>query len=84
MKVFQKQNGKYGHGGCIGMEALRSQEKDNIDRCVVCGIKTEYTKDTPISERFGYIIGGGQLCRKCYTELYGNGPKSRFVFLSEE
>lgn len=40
------------------------------ERCTLCGKITEYTKDTPISERFGYIEGGGQLCKDCYYELY--------------
>lgn len=38
--------------------------------CAVCGKITEYTKDTPISERLSYIEGGGQLCKDCYYELY--------------
>ena len=35
-----------------------------------CGCDTGIPKDTPISNRKYYIQGSGQLCNKCYTELY--------------
>lgn len=34
------------------------------------GCDTGIPKDTPISSRKYYIQGGGQLCNKCYIELY--------------
>ena len=37
------------------------------DKCVICGCETEYTKDTHINNRFGYVEGCGQCCRGCYT-----------------
>ena len=40
------------------------QEKD---KCNMCGIETEYTKDTHIDMRYGYVEGAGQFCRACYT-----------------
>lgn len=42
----------------------------DIDLCVFCGEETEYKKDTPIEKRDGYIKGAGQLCRKCFHEIY--------------
>lgn len=42
----------------------------DMDLCVYCRTKTEYRKDTPIKNRFGYIQGAGQLCRQCYMEIY--------------
>ena len=53
-------------------EEMCNAEKNEKERerCTLCGKVTEYTKDTPISERFGYIEGGGQLCKDCYYELY--------------
>jgi len=44
-----------------------------IEKCIVCGKATTYTKDTPISERAGYVEGGGQLCQDCYKDLYLKG-----------
>lgn len=52
-----------------------SQEKQSdIELCVVCGSVTEYEKDTPISERVGYVEGAGQLCHDRYKDLYLKGP----------
>ena len=42
----------------------------DIDLCVFCGVETEYKKDTPVEKRYGYIKGAGQLCRKCFHEIY--------------
>lgn len=38
--------------------------------CILCGKLTEIMKDCPVSERAYYLEGAGQLCRKCYQELY--------------
>ena len=40
------------------------------DKRTCCGCDTGIPKDTPISNRKYYIQGCGQLCDKCYTELY--------------
>lgn len=40
------------------------------DKCVCCGCDTGVSCDTPIAAREHYIYGSGQLCSKCYTELY--------------
>ena len=40
------------------------------DKCACCGCDTGIPKDTPISNRKYYIQDSGQLCNKCYTELY--------------
>ena len=51
-----------------------AQEKQpEIEKCVVCGKATVYTKDTLISERSGYVEGGGQLCQDCYKDVYLKG-----------
>lgn len=46
--------------------------KKKMDRCVICGKETKYAKSVPIDERIGYIQGSGQLCRRCFTEIYRN------------
>lgn len=48
---------------------MQKSQKES-ERCVLCGKPAEYTKDTPISERIGYIEGCGQLCKNCFAELY--------------
>ena len=47
-------------------------KKDNTmkDKCVMCGTKTEYTKDTHIDQRRHYIEGAGQMCKDCHTKIY--------------
>jgi len=45
-------------------------KSDSVDCCTLCGRKTEYTRETPIDRRFGYIEGAGQLCRDCYMDTY--------------
>jgi hypothetical protein len=35
------------------------------DKCVMCGVETEYDMHTNIHLRYGYIEGMGQLCIKC-------------------
>lgn len=66
---------------CANMKVLRSQGEEDVDRCVVCGEKTEYTRDIPVSERTGYVKGAGQLCRKCFFDIYA---KKQTEFLAEE
>ena len=39
--------------------------------CVLCGKETGYLFNTPISERFFYIPGAGQLCEECFKKTYG-------------
>ncbi len=46
------------------------------ERCVVCSQATEYAFDTPVSDREFYIEGVGQLCPRCYYDLY---EKERFT-----
>lgn len=36
--------------------------EDIKDRCVICGKESPYLRSTDISERIGYVEGGGQAC----------------------
>lgn len=60
-------------------ESILSKEvsvlEDKREKCVICGAVTEYSRDVPIGNRWFYIEYAGQLCPKCYHELYGK--KSR-------
>ncbi len=52
---------------------MKNNDNKNIDKeenCVSCGQKTGYVFSTPIDRRQYYVYGAGQLCEKCYYELY--------------
>ena len=40
-----------------------------VERCVICGRKTEYEECEPIRNRYGYIEGVGQVCCTCEREI---------------
>lgn len=48
----------------------RAEPKVEKDCCVICGRPTEYLKSQNIYERNYYVEGAGQLCDKCYSEIY--------------
>ena len=58
---------------------MKTENKQIYDRCVLCGTETNYTADTPIDQRFGYVEGAGQLCRSCYYEVYANEDEKNAV-----
>ncbi len=40
------------------------------ERCIRCGRETAYEVSTPATVRRYYVEGSGQLCEKCFYELY--------------
>ena len=46
------------------------RRRKEIEYCVICHKPTKYTKDIPIDERQHYVEGAGQLCGKCFVEIY--------------
>ncbi len=40
-------------------------EKEEKEKCVLCGAETEYFRSTPIDKRKHYVEGSGQLCEDC-------------------
>lgn len=42
------------------------------EKCVVCNKDTGIPVTTDVTHRPTYIEGGGQLCGKCYNDIYGN------------
>lgn len=40
------------------------------EKCVVCHKTLDIDKSMPIDKRKYYIKGAGQLCERCYKELY--------------
>ena len=51
-------------------EVQKKEESTEQDLCVVCWRETEFKKNVPINQRVHYIVGVGQLCCKCWKELY--------------
>ena len=45
-------------------------KKIEYEKCVVCHQETEVKKDEPIQNRQFYVVGAGQLCQKCFKEIY--------------
>ena len=43
---------------------------EDYELCVVCGAVTNELKITDINFRYFYVEGAGQLCKKCYEEIY--------------
>ena len=41
-----------------------------IECCINCGDETPYNWFTDINERVHYVEGSGQLCGKCWNEIY--------------
>lgn len=51
-------------------ELLNIIYKNQKDNCVLCESETKYSKNTNVNERYFYIEGCGQLCARCYSDLY--------------
>lgn len=58
------------------IEKTKSVPKEiEFERCDFCGTLTDIPVDKPIQKRKCYIEGAGQLCPKCYFELYVKKPR---------
>ena len=44
--------------------------EEDYEKCIICSKLTEVRKDTDIEFRSFYIEGVGQLCEKCYYDIY--------------
>ncbi len=47
-----------------------SQNKVKFEECVLCHCKTDVPTNTPVAFRKNYVVGVGELCDKCYLEVY--------------
>ena len=52
------------------MHAKRQYAASAMERCVLCWKLTDIPKDGPIRTRSYYVPGQGQLCARCYRELF--------------
>jgi len=46
------------------------------DKCVMCGVETQYDINTHVDLRYHYVDGMGQLCKKCHD---GEKPQETIV-----
>jgi len=46
-------------------------ELSKKETCVLCGSITPYNKNDDINMREHYVEGAGQLCDKCFIDIYG-------------
>ena len=58
--------------------------QEGCEKCVVCGAETEYALDTPIGERQFFVESKGQLCQKCYQEIYEKNKDDDMTDVSTE
>lgn len=49
------------------------------EKCINCSKETSVETETHVDERQNYIIGAGQLCRKCHEEIYKEKEDERFL-----
>ncbi|WP_296876974.1 sugar transferase [Thomasclavelia sp.] len=49
--------------------------KEKTEKCILCGSETNVSVDQYIGSRKHYIAGAGQLCEKCFNNLYRNKEK---------
>ena len=52
--------------------ALKAEQADEYETCVLCGDTTNVKKSTHVDFRTGYIEGAGQLCPKCHNRGSNN------------
>ena len=45
-------------------------DKNNIEKCVSCGLNTGYSINDHVDSRKEYVEGVGQLCAHCFIEVY--------------
>lgn len=45
-------------------------ENTNVDKCVSCGFLTPHSVEDHVDNRKTYVEGAGQLCSKCFIEVY--------------
>lgn len=52
-------------------------DKQKKDKCVSCGVETQYDEFDHIDFRNFYVEGAGQLCCTCFNEIYNFNNNER-------
>lgn len=53
------------------MNGKENKEEAEYERCIICGCITQVRRDWDISMRKYYVEGAGQLCKRCFYDIYG-------------
>ena len=48
----------------------KTSKVEEKEKCVICGRYTDECVSTPITLRRFYVEGAGQVCKKCFIEIY--------------
>jgi hypothetical protein len=48
------------------------KRKIKYEECVVCHCMTDTPVDTPVTLRKNFVYGVGELCDKCFLDVYSN------------
>jgi recombinational DNA repair protein (RecF pathway) len=56
---------------------------DNYEKCVLCDIPTTIAVNTPVDNRHFYIEGAGQLCERCWNDVYSEKSNQWQVYHEE-
>ena len=51
---------------------MKEDDATQYEKCVSCGEETKVPVDQHVDFRNYYVEGAGQICEKCYINIYGN------------
>ena len=66
-------------GRRTGAGCKERRKKDVLERCVLCGRLTPVKRDSHIAGRRYYVEGAGQLCGRCFYDVYQTGQEDRYA-----
>ena len=49
-----------------------AEDEELMEKCVLCGRMVPVRRDSDIAGRRYYVEGAGQLCARCFYEVYHN------------
>ena len=49
-----------------------AEPEERLEKCVLCGSTVPVWRESHISERRYYVEGAGQLCARCFYDVYQN------------
>ena len=52
------------------MEINKENTGADKDKCIVCNKETPYSRNEDINNRYHYVECAGQLCKKCWDNIY--------------
>ena len=49
-----------------------AEDEELMEKCVLCGRMVAVRRDSHVAGRRYYVEGAGQLCARCFYEVYHN------------